>query len=154
MLIINKISLLDFILRVYGSPIYAVHFIEINPQFSNILDIIPSNTEVKIDNFRIPITNTPQIIKNVELTTIGVNNQSMFDIMIRNYGTLNGIVSFLTDNPSISNIGDKVVGKSINITNKNTLNTNVLFYDKSNSILTTDINLTRSFNRSWNLSYN
>ena len=88
----------------------------------------------------------------------GIYNQSIFDLIIRQYGSLEFAGQFLANNPDINSVTESAENKTFSYT-ANTTDQSVVAFQKSNSTFSTYISneelLTegRSFDSSWNFSW-
>ncbi len=159
LLLKNKITVLNETISQYGNIEALFHFIFLNNNFE-ILDEIPADTEINIDDFSTPqpisFKKTINIIPENILTT-GSELQNIFDISIRYFGDIGQVFNLIQKNPTLNNINLNVTGKNIFINNINNNQTNVKYFNFNNSLLTTGIftkTKKRAFNRSFNFSFN
>ena len=156
MVIINKISYLDSVLKEYGDVSYIFHYAAIN-NLNNILGDFDSGTEVIVDDFKITNPIVPvQIVQPSNFATInitGVENQNLFDLNTRYFGSLLNVVNLAYVNGF--SINDSVKGKNVLIQNYNKKANFVGYFESYNSVLTTNVaKINRSFNFSFNFSFN
>lgn len=154
----QNISILDETLKLYGDISYITHFMELNPSFSAITDSISVNSVVIYDDYVIDNINDvlpPVVSASTIGQYIGVENQNIFDIATRFYGSIDNIVDLMVENPIINTITQSMTGIPLNVL-KTSKNTNVVYYNNNRSLLTTNFispTFGRSFNISWNISF-
>lgn len=152
-------SVLNEVLTDYGQIDYIFHFLSLNPVFDNILETISVGETITVDDFIIPVTTNKSSISNVPVLYTNVTareNQSIFDIVTRYYGTLDNTLKVLTDNSSvISSINQTIVGLNFNLFNTNSKNEAVKSFDKNNAYLATALRIvtTQKRGRAFNFSF-
>lgn len=155
-----KTSVLEQTLNTYNSLEYLFHFLSLNEGYG-VLDTINVGETITIDNYQLvyPIIITQEKTVNPYQTVIFENNQTCFDICLRNYGNLSNILNIIQGNPKIDNINNQnLIGLELSlIPNNNDIN--VKFYNKYNIKLTTGYStpkavvLKRAFNRSFSIAF-
>ncbi len=154
----QNINILDETLKLYGDISYITHLMGLNPSFNNITDSLSVNSVVIYDDFVINEINDiipPIVPVSNYFNYKGVENQNIFDIATRFYGSIDNIIDLMINNPSIDTITQSMKNISLNVL-KTSNNINVVYYNTNNSLLTTDyINpfIGRAFNRSFNISF-
>ena len=155
MLITNQISYLDSVLKEYGDVSYIFHYAAVNG-LDNIQGFFSAGTEVIVDDFRvtIPIAPVPvtQPSNYATISIKGVQNQNLFDLSTRYFGSLLNVVNLAYENGL--SINDSVTHKEILINNYNKKTNFVNYFESFNTVLTTNFTKkSRSFNISFNISF-
>lgn len=156
MKIINQISYLDSVLKEYGDVSYIFHYAQING-LDDILGVFSAGTEVIIDDYKIinPVEPKPAIQPSnyATITIEGVQNQNLFDLSTRYFGSLLNVVNLAYENGL--SINDAVTKKQVLINNYNKKANFVNYFESYGSVLTTNSDIIkRSFNMSFNISFN
>jgi hypothetical protein len=156
--IINRIPIINQVSKAYGKLDYLFHFMSLNPQFDNILDIIQPMDIITTDDFIIqePVLQISATTANEDII-VASDNQSFADITTRYYGGLDRIVDVFIKS-GLPTINTRLGGVNFNVTNSNKANVNVNYFNSNNITLATALDIRtipegKSFDLSFDLSF-
>ena len=150
-------DVLSEVSSLYGTLDYIFTFLALNPSYQ-VLDTIEAGTSINIDSTFVKNI-VPRVINVVPNPTTfniqGIYTQDLFDLIIRHYGTLENIGKFLTDNNDlVKSITENTENNTYKIIQDLSQN-DVLYFNSLNSVFATAIpKLARSFDKSFNFSFN
>ena len=155
----NIKTLIDLCIEIYGNTKYIFQLIDDNPIFTSVQDLVTVGMVITYDDelvFRestiVNIDDLPpetSSIKQIEVR----QNQTLFDMAIQMYGRVEDAFTIITDNPVIDNLNNNYIA-GLNMIYTEQLSALPVYFKQNNIYITTGNNNNRSFDDSFDYSFN